>query len=69
MPVPSDESEAHRHACEVRWLADRPTDAARTEYLALVEQRRGPAAANRLRRDTWALLQSPHPSYEEFPAA
>ena len=61
MPAPSDESEAHRHACEVRWLAARPTDAARTEYLALVEKRRGPAAANRLRRDTWAFLNPAPP--------
>ena len=69
MPALARDDEAHRHACEVRWLAARPTNAARAEYLALVEKRRGPEAASRLRRDTWALIQSPAPSHEEFPAA
>jgi len=60
------DSEAHRHACEVRWLAARPTDAARAEYLALVTARRGFAAADRLRRDAWAIL-NPAPPKRALP--
>ena len=63
------DSEAHRHACEVRWLAARPTDAARAEYLAVVTARRGPAAADRLRRDVWALLKPRTPLMEMDGAA
>jgi len=57
MPLPAhDETEAHRHACEVRWLAARPTDKDRAAYLKQVAARRGHAAASRLRRDTWAHI-------------
>jgi hypothetical protein len=51
------EDEAHRHACEVRWVAKLPSHAARREYLDGVERHRGQAVAQRLRMDVWALLQ------------
>ena len=60
MAAPND-SEAHRRACEARWLAGLPTDAARADYLALVEKHRGAELANRLRRDAWNILRTPRP--------
>lgn len=54
-------SEAHRHACEVRWLVALPTHAARADYLERVTDRRGTAAADALRRDAWAVLNPAPP--------
>lgn len=45
----SAETEAHRHACEVRYVMGMPDLGARRRFLAGVERRRGKAAADRLR--------------------
>lgn len=42
-------SEEHRHECEARYIAARPTLGDRREYLDLVERKRGKDAADRLR--------------------
>lgn len=47
----------HRHACEVRYVAGLKSHVARSQYLQGVERRRGKADADRLRADTWALMQ------------
>jgi len=44
-------SEEYRHACEIRFVLCMPTKERRAAYLALVETRRGKAAADRLRQD------------------
>lgn len=44
-------SEEHRAACEARYLARRPAHEI-TEFLELVEKRRGKAAAEKLRQQT-----------------
>lgn len=54
-------SEAHRAACEARWLARLPSDLARSDYLALVATRRGQPAADALRRAAWAILKPRSP--------
>ncbi|WP_429498658.1 DUF7696 family protein [Robbsia andropogonis] len=41
-------SEQHRAECELRWLAQQPLHA-RRDFLALVEKRRGIAAAEALK--------------------
>lgn len=46
-----------RHACEVRYVAGLKSNVARSQYLQAVERRRGKAEADRLRSDTWALMQ------------
>lgn len=43
-------SEEHRAACEARYLARRPAHEI-TEFLELVEKRRGKEAADKLRKD------------------
>ena len=48
--VPYTWSEAHRHACEVRYVRGL-SDTRRAEFLAGVEQKRGAEAARRLRGD------------------
>jgi hypothetical protein len=46
-------SDDHRHACEVRWCVRNfwPSGDRMAAQIALVERRRGKAAANRLRAD------------------
>lgn len=44
-------TEAHRHACEVRYVRAMRWDAEREDYLTGVAKQRGAAAAQRLRRD------------------
>lgn len=53
----TDSTEQHRHACEVRAVANMATDEARTQYLAGVAKHRGSAAAQRLRADVWRIMQ------------
>lgn len=48
-------SEAWRHECEARMVAERPTLEQRREYLDAVERRRGKAAADELRATMKAL--------------
>ena len=50
-------TEAHRHACEVRYLAGMATHRERAAFLRGVAKARGAPAADRLRRDTWAAMQ------------
>lgn len=50
-------SEDHRHACEVRYVANLMTDGLRAGYLAGVAEKRGVDPAKRLRREAWALMQ------------
>ena len=50
-------------------MARLATDTERADYLALVEARRGPDAAGRLRRDAWALLKPRTPLMEMDGAA
>jgi hypothetical protein len=50
-------SEQHRHECEVRWLAALPSNDRRKKYLEGVKQKRGKAAADRLRVDAWNLMR------------
>jgi hypothetical protein len=42
-------SEAWRHECEARAVMRQPTTEARREWLAVIEQKRGKAAADQLR--------------------
>jgi len=49
-PVPFTHSEAHRHACEVRYVQNLTPDARET-FLQHVAQKRGEEAAGRLRED------------------
>jgi hypothetical protein len=57
MEPPSDDArgptytEAHRHACEVRYVLAMPDKNRRRAYLAGVEKARGKPAADRLRTD------------------
>jgi len=51
-------TEAHRHACEARWLS-RQSPGFRADYLARIAYRRGLDAAVRLRA-TLATLPPPH---------
>lgn len=51
-------TEAHRHACEVRYVAALPSDEARAAYLAGVRESRGTDAYQMLRRDVWKVLRS-----------
>jgi len=48
--VPFTWTEAHRHACEVRYVQGLAADA-REAYLQRVAEKRGAAAGERLRRD------------------
>lgn len=50
-------SEAWRHECEVRYVANKPNNPARAEYLLHVEQKRGKPAADKLRVDTWDRIR------------
>ncbi len=59
--TPERWSEAHRHRCEVAYVAGLADHAARTRYLALVAEHRGPAVAERLRLDAWELLRESPP--------
>lgn len=54
---PFDQVEQYRHECEVRTVAGWETDMQRANFLALVEKRRGAAAAQRLRLDVWELMK------------
>lgn len=42
-----DNSEKHRHECEVRWIAKMPLQS-RRDYLQLVEQKRNKEARQKL---------------------
>jgi hypothetical protein len=61
-----DYTEAHRHACEVRFVCALPTRPERAEYLDGVDKRRGLDAGQRLRQDVlteWRRLHAaPAPS-------
>lgn len=48
-------SEAWRHECEARWLANRPTRAERAAYLEDIAKRRGAPAAEQLRSSVSAM--------------
>jgi hypothetical protein len=50
-------TETFRHECEVRYVANLPSDDRRTAYLEEVDKCRGQAAYFRLRRDAWQLMQ------------
>lgn len=50
-------SEAHRAACEARWVAALPTHGDRRAYLERVARRRGQAAADRLRQAAWGAMR------------
>lgn len=49
--------EQFRHECETRWVASFDTDAKRAVYLAGVWDKRGEAAAKKLRSDVWDELK------------
>lgn len=51
------DEEQFRHECEVRCVADMPTDADRSAHLGLAREKRGDAVAEKLRRDVWAEMQ------------
>ena len=51
-------TEEHRHACEVRYVANMDTNVQRAAYMRGVTKARGAAAADRLRRDAWALMSA-----------
>jgi len=50
-------TEAHRHECEVRHVADMKTNALRKIHLEGVQKHRSAAEVDRLRKDAWALLR------------
>ena len=50
-------TEAWRHACEVRQLAGLSTNEERKVRLAGIAERRGKAAADRIRMDVWAAMK------------
>ena len=50
-------TEAHRHACEVRHVADLPSDAERSRYLVLVREARGEATSTNLRTAAWMEMK------------
>lgn len=49
---------AFRHECEVRFVLNLPSHAARKDFLAEVYRVRGLAAAQRLRNDAWELMRA-----------
>jgi hypothetical protein len=49
--------EPARHAAEVRRVAGFKDNLIRAKFLQGVEAKRGKAAADRLRRDVWRLMQ------------
>lgn len=49
--------EAHRHACEVRYVVGLADNDARAGYLARVLKARGKRASDRLRRDAWEAMR------------
>lgn len=51
-------TEAHRHACEVRFVISLPSNERRKAYLEAVADFRGHEAYQRLRRDAWNALQA-----------
>jgi hypothetical protein len=51
-------TEAHRHACEVAYVVGLPGRAERISYFALVRERRGAAAAKRLRGEAIAAWKA-----------
>lgn len=51
-------SEPHRHACEVRYVANLPSNIARQSFLAGVAKKRSEEEAKRLREDAWVLMQA-----------
>lgn len=55
--VPFNESEQHRHECEVRFAASMDADS-RVAYCLGVERHRGRMAADRIRRDGKALIRA-----------
>ncbi len=51
-------TEAYRHECEVRFVYSMKANYLRRDYLEGVAKHRGDAAAQRLRKDAWALMRS-----------
>lgn len=56
--APDTASEAYRHECEIRFVANLPNDAARNKYLTRVHEKRGEAAWKRLREDAWRAMRA-----------
>lgn len=54
-------SEQHRHACEIRFVISLPSASKRKAFLDGVEQKRGKAAADRLRDDVETEWMRTHP--------
>jgi hypothetical protein len=52
----SVDTEQWRHECEVRWLANLPTNKERTEHLKGVEKKRGRPAMLKLLRDAKVIF-------------
>lgn len=51
-------TEAHRHACEGRYVANLESNEQRKAYLEGVESKRGHEDYERLRRDAWTALKA-----------
>lgn len=56
--APDTYSEAHRHQCEIRHVANLPNDSARNRYLTGVHEKRGELAWKRLRQAVWDLMRA-----------
>lgn len=50
-------TQAYRHSCEVDYVVGLSSDEERRSFLASVHDKRGGAAAKRLRASAWALLK------------
>jgi hypothetical protein len=57
----SNDSEAFRRACEVRYVVAMPSHEARRWFLDQVAKARGQAAADRLRADALEVMGYPRP--------
>lgn len=55
-------TEAHRHACEARWVANLPSHVERRRFLVGVMESRGHEAYEQLRRSAWQLLKVAEPA-------
>lgn len=62
-------SDAHRHACEVRYVLALPGRLARRVHLDGIERRRGAVAADRLRADVAAAWRAARGAQQAAPAA
>jgi hypothetical protein len=64
MPQLPTWTEAHRHACEVRYVVNMPTREARRDYLEGVTKKRGEPAGQALAdavRAAWVAARTPAP--------